>query len=425
MIAFLLLTALCASPAQDPPSSTAPDSAISRVDASTLQGKIMNGYQGWFTTPDDGMGLGWHHWRQGAEFKPGSCCVDMWPDVSELPPASRVDTPFRFADGSVAQVFSSADPAVVDMHFRWMQEYGLDGVFVQRFATETMRPAVRKFRDRVLQNCRESANRHGRVYALMYDLSGLQAGQTAKVIEDWKRLVDQKQVGRDASDRSYLHHAGKPVVAVWGIGFNEGRKYTLAECRELIRFLKEDPVYGGNTVMIGVPTAWRTGTRDALDDPLLLEIAALADIISPWSVGRIRGLSTVEDFAQTWWKPDLAWCRERDKLYLPVVYPGFSWHNKRPAWPFDEIPREDGKFLWQQYSELQGMGATMVYQAMFDEVDEATAIFKCNPNPPVGESRFLSSDSLPSDHYLWLLGQAGRLLHGELKTPVFPKRAKE
>jgi hypothetical protein len=63
----------------------------------------------------------------------------------------------------------------------------------------------------------------------------------------------------------------------------------------------------------------------------------------------------------------------------------------------------------------------MIYQAMFDEIDEGTAIFKCTNSPPVGESRFVTYEGLPSDHYLWLTGMGARLLRGEIKpTEAMP-----
>jgi hypothetical protein len=56
----------------------------------------------------------------------------------------------------------------------------------------------------------------------------------------------------------------------------------------------------------------------------------------------------------------------------------------------------------------------MVYVAMFDEVDEGTAIFKCTNDPPVG--RFATYEGLPSDFYLKTAGAAGRYLRGENVT---------
>ena len=209
--------------------------AIHGVDASTLNGKVMCGYQGWFNAPEDGSGRGWVHYGRG-RFEPGRCTIDLWPDTNDLDADEQFATPFRHADGSVAYVFSSHCRKTVLRHFQWMKDYGIDGAFVQRFGVSTVGPVSLNHCNTVLAHCREGANRNGRTYAVMYDLSGLRAGQTQQVIDDWKLLVDRMRIGRDEGDRAYLHHRGKPVVAVWGIGFNDGRKYTLEECERLVRF---------------------------------------------------------------------------------------------------------------------------------------------------------------------------------------------
>ena len=94
-------------------------------------------------------------------------------------------------------------------------------------------------------------------------------------------------------------------------------------------------------------------------------------------------------------------------------FPGFSWHNMFPKSPSNEIPRQGGKFLWAQYAAAKKAGCTMVYQAMFDEVDEGTAIYKCSNDPPVGESKFVTYEGLPSDHYLKLVGTATKMIAGK------------
>jgi hypothetical protein len=386
------------------------------VDVSTLTGKVMCGYQGWHTAEGDGLGRGWHHWGQGGKFEPGFCKFDLWPDMSELDPDERYPTKFRHADGRVAEVYSSFNKKTVLRHFQWMRDYGLDGVFAQRFVGEVSGAAGLRHFNTVLAHCREGANRYGRTYAVMYDLSGMKEGGVDRVKDDWKLLVDRMRIARD---KAYLHHGGKPVVAVWGIGFNDGRKYTLADCGEIVKFLKDDPQYGGNTVMLGVPTYWRTLNHDAVRDPALHEVIVAADIVSPWTVGRYRSLSQAAQYFQKTAMPDLAWCQERGKDYLPVVFPGFSWHNMKRQSPLNQIPRQGGKFLWAQYASAQKSGCTMVYQAMFDEVDEGTAIYKCSNDPPVGESKFLTYEGLPKDHYLKLVGAATKMISG--KTPLSEK----
>jgi hypothetical protein len=59
---------------------------------------------------------------------------------------------------------------------------------------------------------------------------------------------------------------------------------------------------------------------------------------------------------------------------------------------------------------------------MFDEVNEGTAIFKISDAPPVSKvTGFVNNDGKPSDHYLWLTGEASRMLRNEkplsLKMP--------
>lgn len=54
-----------------------------RKQYNSYKGLVMAGYQGWFNTPGDGSGRGWHHYNGREGFRPGSCSVDLWPEVSE------------------------------------------------------------------------------------------------------------------------------------------------------------------------------------------------------------------------------------------------------------------------------------------------------------------------------------------------------
>lgn len=412
-LSLILLVILCVGSIEsaEPQSSRVVVSGAGDVDRSTLTGKVMVGYQGWFNCEGDGAGLGWTHWSRHRRrtLAPGNVTVDLWPDVSELENDELYQTGFKYADGSVAKVFSSGNRKTVVRHFQWMRDYGIDGAFLQRFANGLKPGAIKNHKDNVLEHVREGAKQSGRSYAVMYDLSGIRAGGCKIVREDWAALRREKHL---TDDKSYQQHNGKPLVAVWGIGFGEeNREYTLAECRSLIEFLKED----GCSVMLGVPTGWRTLTRDAVTDPALHEVLKLADVISPWTPGRYRNPKEVARHAGQCWKPDLEWCSEHELDYLPVVFPGFSWHNLNGK-KLAEIPRLKGEFLWSQVIAAKRSGCQMLYVAMFDEVDEGTAVFKCTNEIPVGNGvAFLTYEGLPSDHYLKLVGKAGKLLRGEIQ----------
>ena len=257
----------------------------------------------------------------------------------------------------------------------------------------------------------------------MYDLTSMTAARMAAVKDDWRFLVREKGVLKDAA---YQKHAGRPVVALWGVGFTKGRNYGPQEIGPLVHFLKNDPECGGLTVMLGMPAYWRSGDRDAGPFAEWEPIYRAADIISPWTVGRFRSIDAARRYAVNLAKPDREWCVAQGKEYMPVVFPGFAWSNLKKNTdenPDALIDREGGRFLWAQYDALvRTAGATMVYQAMFDELDEGTHIFKSTNAPPVGGSRFRTFGDLPSDHYLWLVGEATRRVRGNLpftsKLPV-------
>ncbi len=402
--AALLLAAGCAGPSRR------------AVDTSTLAGKVMCGYQGWFNAEGDGADRGYTHWsRGGVRPGPRTIRVDLWPDVSELGPDERFPTDLFHPDGTRAEVFSSFRRATVVRHFRWMEEHGIDGVFVQRFVQPLGRPAALAHADAVLDHCREGARRHGRAYALMYDLSGLPAGSADRVIADWRTVLRDTRL---TADPAYLRHRGKPLLALWGCGFGDDKpRPSLDDWRKILAFLKTDPAAGGVAVMLGVPSFWREQRRDALADPQLHDLLRQADVLSPWTPGRYRSPAEAARHAAEVWQPDVAWCRARGIDYLPVAFPGFSWHNLKPEAPLDAIPRLGGRFFWSQVVAAKRAGAGMLYVAMFDEVDEGTAIFKATNTPPVGpggETRFITYEGLPADHYLRLTGLAGRLFRGEL-----------
>lgn len=377
----------------------------------SYKGLVMAGYQGWFNAQGDGGGRGWNHYAGAKGFAPGSIKIDVWPDVSEYKKTYK--TAFQHEDGSPAYLFSSYDESTVQLHFKWMEQYGVDGVFVQRFVSNLKNAKSLAHNNKVLRSALDAAGKHKRAISLMYDFSGMQEGDEDLVINDFKHLVDSLRLTTRGNKQSYLYHNQKPLVALWGIGFNDQRRYTLKTITKIMDFLQHDPVYGSCSLLLGVPTQWRELKGDAIADPELLEVCKKADIIQPWFVGRFKEENIPVMMERI--KADMAWCKANRLDFVPVVYPGFSWHNMKPNSPFDQIPRNRGQFFWKQFSGAINNGVEMIYVAMFDEVDEGTAIFKASKNPPVGENRFVKfEEGIPNDYYLYLTGFASKMLKKEI-----------
>ena len=140
-------------------------------------------------------------------------------------------TAFHHADGKVAEVFSSYNGKTVLRHFQWMQEYGIDGVFVQRFAGRDVQPAGIAAIQHGAGSLPGRGQPYGRTYAVMYDLSGHEGGQMGKVMEDWKLLTDRMQIAKDPKDAAICITT---VSRSWQCGASAsatGGRYTLERVR--------------------------------------------------------------------------------------------------------------------------------------------------------------------------------------------------
>jgi hypothetical protein len=411
------------------PALLSPDArAQSVVDSSTLQGKVLFGYQGWFSCAGDGSGHGnWRTWARGTPAAE-TLTIDMYPDLSELDPDELYPVPNMTIGGKPAFLYSANNRKTVLRHFQWMKEYGLDGVLVQRFVGSIR--GKRHSGDVVLKNVMAGAEKYGRTFAIEYDITGGDPDTFFQALrEDWQYLVDDLKV---TSHPNYLHHNGKPVLSIWGMGLEEDRHVPRdpETARQVIEWFKtKAPKPYQVTYMGGTPSRWRTLTYDCRNDPRWTDVFRMMDVIQPWTVGRYRDNDTADQWKSDMLGPDLAWTAANGPLYMPVVFPGFSWHNLKHETPKNAIPRNRGEFLWRQAFNAKQAGAVMLKIAMFDEVNESTAMFKLaarrSDAPDQGYWLTLDADGyeLPSDWYLRIAGEITRMFHGEVApTPNLPEK---
>ncbi|KAJ3777958.1 hypothetical protein FB446DRAFT_62095 [Lentinula raphanica] len=408
-----------------------------RVDPTTIQHKFLVGYQGWFTCRGDGAGLGdshdWSHWLKKSPPGSDKLATDLWPDMSRYPPSESYPIPgIQHKSGEQAFLFSSCNPKTVQRHFNWMACHGIDGVFLQRFVgqCDPMNPNYKRiinWRDRVSSNVRLAAEAEGRVFSLMYDVSGVKPNRVQQILEhDWTHIIRDECL---LDSPNYLHEQGRPVVCLWGFGFSRTR-YHPDTVRNIVFFLRASTP-GGVYIIAGVPTHWRTGGGDCDPNPeypkLWLE---LFDAISPWTIGRYENEEGATRYANEIMKADIEALTLRNKIgphveYIPVVLPGGSGYNMSGGrWAFNKMKREGGRFLWRQIYNATKNGARVIYGATWDEYDEGTALM------PAVESKLLLPIShqcpllaldedgyaLPADWYMRICGLAAKHLRDEYEV---------
>lgn len=396
----------------------------------SLRGVHIVGYQGWFDCPTDGAGLGWGHWLvAGGNIKdPNSIGIDEWPDTSELGVGERCPTGFKLRSGAPAYLFSDQNSNTVARHFLWMKQYNIDGAAMQRFTVSLSNSALKNHFDTVLRNARSGAEANRRGFFVMYDISGMGGAAALQAIrQDWPHLTRDLDL---TASPSYIYDRGRPVVGVWGLGFTN-RDVTPDQAAAIVHFLKTETVLA--TVLGGVPASWRnlgSDSRwpDAQKSPEWASVYRSLDIISPWSVGRIGDDASADDFAKFHIAPDLAETSRLGIEYMPVVFPGYSFYHvgqtKALHLRLNSIPRRCGAFYRHQIANVIEAGAQMLYTAMFDEVNEGTAIFKLvvdkNEQPIGTDIVTLDADgcrNATNDMYLKIAGTATHALRFRRSRP--------
>ena len=400
-----------------------PIPAVTASSYSEFLGKSVAGYQVWFVAGN--ATSGWTHWSSGTSGAPGQnkAHFEVCPDVSDYP--DEVLKPTNFApmgNGNPLKLFTSALQPVIDLHFKWMKEYGIDGVAVQRFIGSVGNSIIHSPNATPLK-LKQAAEENGRIFYICYDISstGLAATWTDIIKFDWVYNVEQNN--NLTASPAYAKVGNKPVVQLWGPGFlDEKHPGTAAETIALIEFLQARGCY----VVGGTPKGWRTNSGDAkgptqplpINQESFAEVYVKYNMISPWMPGRIRNNTEADNLLASTMIPDKTYCDARNIQYMPVVFPGFGWSQWNEGSP-NSAPRSAGEFMWHQATNIKKLGSSNMYFAMFDEYDEGTAILKNATDWSMipTDQYFLTSSAdgiwCSSDFQLRVAGAAVEMLQGK------------
>jgi len=411
-IAFLLalFTLMSSCSKKSSKEITSPDKPGEVIDISPspvgdVVGKITVGYQGWFAAKGDGSPIdAWWHYTQdwGKIPSPTNLGIKSWPDVREY--TETFQTGFAdLGNGQAAKLFSSFTTQTVNTQFLWMQQNGIDAAALQRFNPNGIEGPVR---DAITAKVKTAAEAYGRKFYIMYDVSGW-TNMQSEIKTDWTNKMSAY-----ITSSAYAKQNGKPVVCIWGFGFNDNNHpWPASVCLDVINWFKSKGCY----VIGGVPTHWRKQESDSR--PNFISAYKAFDMLSPWMVGRIGNANESDGFFVNVNKPDQAYCNSNGIDYQPCVLPG----------DLQERQRAHGDFMWRQFYNMKRVGCQGIYISMFDEYNEGNQIAKTAENSsfiPKGSS-FVTLDedgtACSSDYYLRLTGDGGKMFKGQIAlTAVRP-----
>ncbi|KAL8685376.1 MAG: hypothetical protein Q9218_007799 [Villophora microphyllina] len=277
-----------------------------------------------------------------------------------------------------------------------MQENSIDGILVQRFYGQ--------FEDesflQLLQQIRTAAENYGRAFAVEYDIGGVSSADFSDVVPN---LLDDyaNHIAPLMNSPAYLHHEGRPVLEIWGLGINQDQ-LSAADCATIFHALRS--ANPNPYVVLGVQWDWAFYRTDQRID--YFNVFTQADVIQPWAVGAYDDIPSYEQKYRDNFVPDKALADQLGLKYAPSILAGSSSRNRDKGTTFGD--RYNGTFYEAQLKHQLDMKPFFVFGSMFDEFPESTQVIATLTNSEVPRQDpgfFGIDDGMDHNYYLQLAGR--------------------
>lgn len=229
--------------------------------------------------------------------------VEFLPDVSQYPAACLFSSGFILPNGKAAQLYDNTCEGVVDLHFQWMQQAGVDGVVVQRFLSALNDATFTT----VLNQVRTAAEKYGLGFLVEYDVSGansVSGGAATEVLTDYNNKIKAY-----TTSSAYIHQNGKPVVMAFGFASTAlGFGPTPADGLNMLNGFKAAGAYIG----VGPPSTW---SNEISGNTAWAPVLKAANLISPWTVGSYSNGGYQAGYFTQIQKPDVAYVFQNITLF--------------------------------------------------------------------------------------------------------------